>query len=104
MRTISSCAETEIELSLALPCHFQPRLSLMQCVQRALDVDVGVTAGEALLGSFFRFAGALHVNFRRTLGGFGQDRNFIREHFGESPGYRKPLLFVGAGVESYFAD
>src|ERR1700721_2028805 len=62
-RKISS-GQNKLE-RLALPCHFQPRFRFLQGIQRALDVNIRVAAGEALLSAFFGVARAVAA----TVGG-----------------------------------
>ena len=47
--------------------YVEPGLSAVQSIERAVDVDCCVAAGEPLLGALFGLAGAVHVNFGRTL-------------------------------------
>jgi hypothetical protein len=68
-----------------------------------LHINVGIAAGEALFGEFFGFAGALHVDFVRALGGLGKDGDFVGQNFGKSPGYSEALLLASRSVCD-FAD
>ena len=72
--------------------HFQARLRFVQRVQRPLYVDIGIAAGQPLLGACFGFARTLYIDLGRALGGLGQNCHFVGQHFRESPRHCKALL------------
>jgi hypothetical protein len=92
---------------LAARSYIQPGFSALQSIKRAFDIDGRVTARETLLSAFFRFACTVYVDFVRTFGGFGENRDFGRQHFGKSPRDREPLLLTartGVLAVSDFTD
>ncbi len=64
----------------------------MQSIERAIDVNGGISAGQALFCAFLGFAGAGDINLRGALGTFSEDRDFIRQNFGKSPSNGEALL------------
>jgi hypothetical protein len=70
----------------------QPGFGPVQRVQRALHVNAGIAAREALFRALFGLAGAFCVNLRRTLRRLGENRHFLRQHFRKAPGHGQPLL------------
>lgn len=64
----------------------------MECVEGAREINVRIAAGQTLLGALLRLAGARDINFGWTLGGFGEDSDFIRQDFREPPGNSEALL------------
>lgn len=56
---------------VALRCNIQAGFGAVQSIQRALDINIRIAAGQPLLGADFGFARAVYVNFGRTFGGLG---------------------------------
>src|ERR1700677_3623931 len=74
--------------------HFQPGLGALQVATGPLQILFSVAGGEVGFRTLPRFLSSSCINFFRTLGGLGQNGHFIRQHFCESPGYRKMVRVV----------
>ena len=72
--------------------HAQPSFGAMQRIERSFYVNAGIAAGQPLLRACLGFASAFDVNFRRTLGGLGENCHLVRQDFCKSPGHGKMLL------------
>src|SRR5271157_5882795 len=64
---------------------FQTNLGAALRVKRSVEIEIGGSALQGFFGSGLGFLGALHVNFFGALGGVGENRDLLRQHFGESP-------------------
>jgi hypothetical protein len=76
----------------------------VQGIQGTFDVDIGVAAAEALFGASFGFASAFYIDLTGTLGGFGEDGDFVREDFGKTTSERQALLLSALGMEGKLSD
>ena len=74
--------------------NFEPGFGTVQGVERTLDVDRSIAAGQQLFGTLFGFLSARHINFGRAFRRLRQDRHFVGQHFRESPGHGQ-TEFVG---------
>ncbi len=72
--------------------YFYPGFSAMERVESSIYIDRGIAAGETLLGAFFRFARAVHVDLAGALGALGKNRHFVRQYFREPPRHSQMLL------------
>ena len=64
----------------------------MQRVQSAIHIDIGIAAGQPLLGACFRFASTFYIDLRWALGSLRQNGHFVGQHFCKSPSDCKALL------------
>ena len=60
----------------------------------AVVVDLGIVALQPLFGARLRFSARGDVDFLRALGGLGEDRDLVRQHFGKSPRHGKRVAFA----------
>lgn len=97
-------AQDDVGLVLRFfPGNLEPRFGAMEGIEGSIDIDIGITTGEPLLGPLLRLAGAPNIDIGRALGRFGQDGDFIWQNFRESPSDSKALL-TGIFAVSDLAD
>ena len=73
--------------SVLLFGHFEAGLGSFERIFGVSEVGFRFAVLQSFLGPPLGFLGALHIDFLRTLGSFGQDGDLVRQHFGKAPGH-----------------